>query len=192
MKYLGDLGVKLDEAAVLAVLTELSAPTMGEFTREGFINGWTNHRYDTPLFGLVFRQDYTKPCVAVPKPSQSSNNKSNPSAAPSNKPPTSSKKSTSKPSSSPASRVKKSFPSKSLSSIGASSSPLPHFPGTRPRPRGWNGGSSISRRSGRRASARICGIRRARSCSRVWAMRVWGGGAKAIRGRAYWMSLWCM
>lgn len=46
MKYLGDLGVKLDEAAVLAVLTELNAPTMGEFTREGFINGWTNHRYD--------------------------------------------------------------------------------------------------------------------------------------------------
>ena len=44
MKYLGDLGVKLDEAAVLAVLTELSAPTMGEFTREGFVNGWTNHR----------------------------------------------------------------------------------------------------------------------------------------------------
>lgn len=44
MKYLGDLGVKLDEAAVLAVLTELNAPTMGEFTREGFVNGWTNHR----------------------------------------------------------------------------------------------------------------------------------------------------
>lgn len=45
MRYLGDLGVKLDEAAVLAVITELSAPTMGELTREGFINGWTNHRY---------------------------------------------------------------------------------------------------------------------------------------------------
>ncbi len=45
MKYLADLGVKLDEAAVLAVLTELNAPTMGEFTREGFINGWSNHRY---------------------------------------------------------------------------------------------------------------------------------------------------
>jgi len=45
MKYLSDLGVKLDEAAVLTVLTELNAPTMGEFTREGFINGWSNHRY---------------------------------------------------------------------------------------------------------------------------------------------------
>ncbi|KAL6721724.1 Scaffold-type E3 ligase [Lecanora helva] len=47
MKYLGDLGVKLDEVAVLAVLTELGAPTMGEFTREGFVNGWSNHRADT-------------------------------------------------------------------------------------------------------------------------------------------------
>jgi len=54
MKYLGDLGVKLDEAAVLAVLTELSAPTMGEFTREGFYNGWTNHRYNITLSAMIF------------------------------------------------------------------------------------------------------------------------------------------
>lgn len=45
MRYLMDLGVKLDEVVVLAVLTELGAPTMGEFTRDGFINGWQNHRY---------------------------------------------------------------------------------------------------------------------------------------------------
>lgn len=44
MRYLTDLGVKLDEVVVLAVLTELGAPTMGEFTRDGFINGWQNHR----------------------------------------------------------------------------------------------------------------------------------------------------
>ncbi len=44
MQYLADLGVKLDEVVVLAVLTELDAPTMGEFTRDGFINGWTNLR----------------------------------------------------------------------------------------------------------------------------------------------------
>ena len=44
MKYLADLGVKLDEVVVLAVLTELGAPTMGEFTRDGFVNGWTNLR----------------------------------------------------------------------------------------------------------------------------------------------------
>lgn len=45
MRYLADLGVKLDEVVVLAILTELAAPTMGEFTREGFVNGWQNHRY---------------------------------------------------------------------------------------------------------------------------------------------------
>lgn len=45
MRYLSDLGVKLDEVVVLAILTELAAPTMGEFTREGFVNGWQNHRY---------------------------------------------------------------------------------------------------------------------------------------------------
>ena len=45
MRYLSDLGVKLDEVVVLAILTELGAPTMGEFTREGFVNGWQNHRY---------------------------------------------------------------------------------------------------------------------------------------------------
>ena len=45
MRYLMDLGVKLDEVVVLAVLTELSAPTMGEFTRAGFVSGWQNHRY---------------------------------------------------------------------------------------------------------------------------------------------------
>lgn len=40
MRYLADLGVRLDEVAVLVVLTELSAPTMGELTREGFVQGW--------------------------------------------------------------------------------------------------------------------------------------------------------
>lgn len=45
MRYLGDLGVKLDEAVLLAVLTELSAPTMGELTREGFVEGWKTYQY---------------------------------------------------------------------------------------------------------------------------------------------------
>ncbi|CAD6568128.1 MAG: Scaffold-type E3 ligase [Alectoria sarmentosa] len=47
MRYLMDLGLKLDEAVVLAVLTELGAPTMGEFTRDGFVSGWQNHRAET-------------------------------------------------------------------------------------------------------------------------------------------------
>ena len=45
MRYLGDLGVKLDEAVLLAVLTELSAPTMGELTRDGFVEGWKTYQY---------------------------------------------------------------------------------------------------------------------------------------------------
>ena len=45
MRYLEDLGVKLDEVVLLAVLTEISAPTMGEMTRSGFVEGWKVHRY---------------------------------------------------------------------------------------------------------------------------------------------------
>ncbi|MCJ1262533.1 Scaffold-type E3 ligase [Lobaria immixta] len=47
MRYLGDVGVKLDEVVVLAVLSELSAPTMGELTRTGFVEGWKTHHADT-------------------------------------------------------------------------------------------------------------------------------------------------
>jgi len=47
MQYLGDLGVGLDEVVVLAVLAELEAPTMGEFTRDGFLTGWKNYSADT-------------------------------------------------------------------------------------------------------------------------------------------------
>ena len=42
MQYLHDLGVKLDEPVLIVILSELSAPTMGEFTRDGFVDGWTN------------------------------------------------------------------------------------------------------------------------------------------------------
>ena len=44
MRYLEDLNVQLDDVVVLAILTELNAPTMGEFTRDGFVTGWQNHR----------------------------------------------------------------------------------------------------------------------------------------------------
>ena len=44
MRYLQDLGVKLDEPVLLTVLTELGAPTMGEFTRGGFVEGWARMR----------------------------------------------------------------------------------------------------------------------------------------------------
>jgi len=44
MRFLGDLGVKLDEPVLLAVLTDISAPTMGEMTRSGFVEGWKLHQ----------------------------------------------------------------------------------------------------------------------------------------------------
>ncbi|KDB25209.1 hypothetical protein H109_02937 [Trichophyton interdigitale MR816] len=40
MKYFGDLQVRLDEVACLAVAELLRSPSMGEFTREGFVEGW--------------------------------------------------------------------------------------------------------------------------------------------------------
>ncbi|KAI9749366.1 MAG: hypothetical protein M4579_006897 [Chaenotheca gracillima] len=47
MRYLSDLSVQLDEPAVLAVGEALQAPTMGEFTRDGFVKGWRSLSADT-------------------------------------------------------------------------------------------------------------------------------------------------
>ncbi|KAL8748671.1 MAG: hypothetical protein Q9199_008112, partial [Rusavskia elegans] len=44
MRYLQDLGLSLEEPVVLAILTELAAPTMGELTRSGFVEGWKRLR----------------------------------------------------------------------------------------------------------------------------------------------------
>ena len=89
MQYLMDLGVKLDEVVVLAILTELAAPTMGEFTREGFVNGWQHHRY--ALYpkhqnGPDFPPSLTHAPLALPtapKPCPNNKARSPPSAAPS-------------------------------------------------------------------------------------------------------------
>ncbi|KAL8662602.1 MAG: hypothetical protein Q9202_004560 [Teloschistes flavicans] len=40
IKYFADLGVALDEPVVLLILTELNAPTMGEVSRQGFMDYW--------------------------------------------------------------------------------------------------------------------------------------------------------
>ncbi|KAL9125556.1 MAG: hypothetical protein Q9217_005255 [Psora testacea] len=47
MRYLQDLGVQLDEPALLTILTELGAPTIGEFSRTNFVEGWIRMRADT-------------------------------------------------------------------------------------------------------------------------------------------------
>ena len=40
MKFYGDIEVGLDEVACLGIAELLKSPSMGEFTREGFLNGW--------------------------------------------------------------------------------------------------------------------------------------------------------
>ncbi|BAE61219.1 unnamed protein product [Aspergillus oryzae RIB40] len=40
MKFLGDIQVQLDEVTCLGIAELLKSPSMGEFTREGFLNGW--------------------------------------------------------------------------------------------------------------------------------------------------------
>ncbi|KAL9040950.1 MAG: hypothetical protein Q9214_004285, partial [Letrouitia sp. 1 TL-2023] len=44
MRYLSDLGLSLEDPVVFAILSELNAPTMGEMTRQGFVEGWQRHR----------------------------------------------------------------------------------------------------------------------------------------------------
>jgi hypothetical protein len=45
MKYFHDLEVQLDEIVVLGVAELCQCPAMGEFTKEGFMNGWKLVRY---------------------------------------------------------------------------------------------------------------------------------------------------
>ncbi|KAI9930479.1 Scaffold-type E3 ligase [Aspergillus wentii] len=47
IKYLGDINVQLDEVACLGIAELLKSPSMGEFTREGFVNGWRTSGCDT-------------------------------------------------------------------------------------------------------------------------------------------------
>ncbi|KMP09036.1 Scaffold-type E3 ligase [Coccidioides immitis] len=47
MKYLGDIKVQLDEVVCLAISELLRSPSMGEFTRESFIDGWKDSGSDT-------------------------------------------------------------------------------------------------------------------------------------------------
>lgn len=48
MKYLESIQVKLDEVVCLAISELLQSPSMGEFTRENFVNGWKDAKYTTP------------------------------------------------------------------------------------------------------------------------------------------------
>lgn len=43
MKYLGDIGVNLDEPLMVAVLSVVGAETIGELDRSKFVEGWQAH-----------------------------------------------------------------------------------------------------------------------------------------------------
>ncbi|PLB51253.1 defective in cullin neddylation protein 1 [Aspergillus steynii IBT 23096] len=47
MKFFGDIQVQLDEVTCLGIAELLKSPSMGEFTREGFLNGWRSVGCDT-------------------------------------------------------------------------------------------------------------------------------------------------
>ena len=51
MNYLQDLGVNLENAEILIPLEIVQAPTVGEITKEGFIEGWKN----IPGYSSVFK-----------------------------------------------------------------------------------------------------------------------------------------
>ena len=41
MKYLGDIGVDIEDIGMLAVSEIVKSPTMGEMTKDGFVDGWS-------------------------------------------------------------------------------------------------------------------------------------------------------
>lgn len=45
MKFLESIQVQLDEVACLGVFEMCQSPSMGEFTRQGFVDGWKTARY---------------------------------------------------------------------------------------------------------------------------------------------------
>jgi hypothetical protein len=49
MKYIEKLGVDPEGLDVLALLDTIQAPTLGEMSREGFVDGWLAVKYDLLL-----------------------------------------------------------------------------------------------------------------------------------------------
>lgn len=56
MKYFGDIDVNVEGLESLAVLEVVQAPTMGEMSREGFVNGWQERSCDS----IQKQKDYIK------------------------------------------------------------------------------------------------------------------------------------
>lgn len=204
MRYLGDLGVQLDEPVLLAVLTDINAPTMGEMTRQGFLDGWKSLKYHSPpLFPncLSFPPLITDKMTVRPTyPPRKTSSAPTAATFPHLKQ-TSSAEPTNTPSASRSPPARKPSPLKTQPNTGASFSHPPRSTGIvlllrvrRLKPNGWICGWSIWRRSGRRVCHGTCGSRWGSSWGRRWRVgeRTWGGGVKTGRGLGSWMALWSL
>jgi hypothetical protein len=59
MKFLEAIQVQLDEVACLGIAELLKSPSMGEFTRAGFVDGWKSVSYVTPLTCACYESHLT-------------------------------------------------------------------------------------------------------------------------------------
>lgn len=56
MRFLEAIEIRLDEVACLGIAELLKSPTMGEFTRTGFVDGWKS-------VGCVIHTRLSKPML---------------------------------------------------------------------------------------------------------------------------------
>lgn len=56
MRYLQDLEVAIDDIGMLLVSEFVQSPSMGVITRNGFISGWSSHKYVWAIVSLVSYQ----------------------------------------------------------------------------------------------------------------------------------------
>lgn len=64
MRYLQDIDIGLEEPTILVIAELLQAPTMGEFAREGFVDGWKTSGY--PLYLYLYLYLYPTPTPTSP------------------------------------------------------------------------------------------------------------------------------
>ncbi|KAF8416677.1 Cullin binding-domain-containing protein [Terfezia claveryi] len=73
MAYIQGLGMDLEEPAVLALCEALKAPTMGEFSRNEFVEGWKNMGYtslptnQSHTFRMFLNLHYSHRCDTIEK-----------------------------------------------------------------------------------------------------------------------------
>jgi hypothetical protein len=67
MAYIEKVGVNPEDLEVLALLETIQAPTMGEMSRKGFVDGWLAVKYDTHLWLLYTTRLTRHSCDTIEK-----------------------------------------------------------------------------------------------------------------------------